>query len=73
MMTIGQRINMIRKEKGLTIQQLADKSDISTHTIISWIYQGHHPDILLLCDLADTLDISLDELVGRQYTAGLDA
>lgn len=66
MMTIGQRINQLRQDKNMTLQELAERSDMSMHTIIGWIYQGHHPDVLLLCDIADVLEVSLDELVGRK-------
>lgn len=65
-MTFGQHINKARCDKGLTLQQLAIKAGISVDTLNSWIYHGHHPDIELLIQVADALDISLDELVGRK-------
>ena len=65
-MTIGQRINLARNNKNITIEELALKSRVSKNTINSWIYRGAHPDIELLVCVADVLEISLDELVGRK-------
>lgn len=66
-MTIGQYINLARNKKNLTVKQLAEKSGVCHGTLTSWIYHGHHPDIVLLICVADALEISLDELVGRKY------
>ena len=65
-MTIGQRINKARIERGLTIDKLAEIANISRNTIVSWIYRGIHPDIDYLIVVADVFDMSLDELVGRK-------
>lgn len=64
-MTIGERINAARKARGITIDELAKKSYVSRNTIVSWIYYGRHPDIELLICVADVLQMSLDEIVGR--------
>ena len=66
-MTVGQCINAVRKRKKMTVQQLADESDISINTIVSWMYHDHHPDIVLLCSVADALNVTLDELIGRKF------
>ena len=65
-MTIGQRINFARLDRGLTVDELAEKAYVSKNTIAGWIYHGSHPDIELLIAVADVLDMSLDELVGRK-------
>lgn len=64
-MTIGQHINLVRNKKNLSLDQLSEISGVSKNTIVSWIYQGHHPDIFLLICVADALNVTLDELVGR--------
>ena len=64
-MTVGQRIDILRIERGMTMKELAEKADICLDTLHSWIYKGHHPDIILLCRVADALDVTLDKLVGR--------
>lgn len=66
-MTYGQYINLARNKKNLTVKQLAEKSNVCEGTLASWIYHGHHPDIELLIRVADALEISLDELVGRKF------
>lgn len=65
-MTIGQRINFARYDREMSLDKLAEKSNVSKNTIVGWIYRGVHPDIELLISVADALDISLDELVGRK-------
>jgi transcriptional regulator with XRE-family HTH domain len=69
-MTIGQKINIERMKKGLTLKELSDKSNISSSTINSWIYHDSHPDIYLLSDVADVLGLSLDYLAGRELKNG---
>jgi transcriptional regulator with XRE-family HTH domain len=65
-MTIGQHINKARLDKDLTLDELAEKSGIPKDTIVSWIYGSHMGSIDRIIDLADALEISLDELVGRK-------
>ena len=65
-MTIGQRINFARYERNMSLDELAQKSNVSKNTIVGWIYHGSHPDIELLIAVADALEMSLDELVGRK-------
>jgi len=65
-MSIGERINQIRRERKLTIDELAQKAYVSKNTIIYWIYHDNvHPDIELLACVADVLGVSLDYLAGR--------
>ena len=64
-MTVGQRLNIIRQMRGLTLAQLAQKANVSVHTINSWIYRDVHADIELLAQVADILNCSLDEIAGR--------
>lgn len=66
-MTIGQRINLERQKRDISIDELADLTRISRNTIVSWIYRGYHPDIDFLIAIADVFEITLDELVGREY------
>ena len=64
-MTIGQRINLIRYQRNMTVDELAEKANVSKHTINAWLYQGYNPHIESLIQIADAFDMSLDELVGR--------
>lgn len=66
-MTIGQRINIYRLQRDITMKELAKAVNISISTYYGWIYRGAHPDIDSLIRIADLFDMSLDELVGREY------
>ena len=68
-MTIGQRIDHLRYERNMSIDELATKAHVSKNTIVGWIYRGCHPDIELLICVADVLQISLDDLCGRKETS----
>ena len=67
-MTIGQAIKKRIDESGMTIRQVAIKAGISPETIYQWIVGGDYPNVFPLICIADVLEVSLDELVGRtQY------
>ncbi len=57
-------IRSLRKEKGLTQEQLADVFNISVGAVHKWEAGLSTPDITVLMELADFFGISLDSLVG---------
>ena len=59
----GKLIAKLRKKKGLTQQQLADKLNLSNKTISKWESGSGSPDISNLLVLAEALDVSVDELL----------
>ena len=59
----GKMIAELRKKQGLTQQQLADKLNLSNKTISKWESGNGSPDISNLPVLAETLGISVDELL----------
>lgn len=59
----GKLIAELRKEKGLTQQQLADMLNLSNKTISKWESGKGSPDISNLPMLADVLEVSVDELL----------
>ena len=59
----GKLIAELRKQQGLTQQQLADKLDLSNKTISKWESGSGSPDISNLPILADALGVSVDELL----------
>ncbi|SKA71017.1 Helix-turn-helix domain-containing protein [Eubacterium uniforme] len=64
----GNLISQIRKEKGLTQMQLAQKLGVSNATISKWETAKGFPDISLIEPLAETLDISVSEiLTGERF------
>ena len=58
-----------RKEKGLTQEALANKLGVSNQAVSKWEGDVCCPDLQLLPLLADTLELSLDELFGRESMA----
>ncbi|MFL8906045.1 helix-turn-helix domain-containing protein [Helcococcus kunzii] len=60
---IGKYIKHLRKCKGMTQKDLADKLSISFQTISKWENGDSLPDTSLLLDLANTLDTNVDILL----------
>lgn len=56
-----------RKELGLTQEQLAKRMNVSAQAVSKW-EKNSFPDAGLLVRLADTLNISLDTLFGRDFS-----
>lgn len=72
MQTIGKRLAEIRKSKKLKQMELAERLNVSQQ-VISNIERGvTAPDIEQLKKIADIYNISLDQLVGREFL-GADA
>ncbi len=60
-------LKALRKQKGWTQERLARESNISYHTLIKLEQNGiKNPKIETVIKLADALEVSLDELVGRK-------
>ena len=62
--TLGRRIAALRKEKGMTQEQLAEKVGISAQAVSKWENDVSCPDITLLPLLAELFGVSVDELLG---------
>ena len=62
----GNLISQIRKEKGLTQIQLAQKLGVSNATISKWETAKGFPDISLLEPLAEALGISVSEILAGE-------
>ena len=70
----GKLIARLRKQKGLTQQQLADQINLSNKTISKWESGSGSPDLSNLPLLADALGVSVDELLrGESKQSGSDA
>ena len=62
-MTIGKRITLLRKEKGLTQEELATHMGVSPQAVSKWENDQTCPDISALPKLARLLGVSVDELL----------
>lgn len=61
--TLGARIAELRKNKGMTQRDLAEKMHITDKAVSKWERNVSRPDIDSIPLLAETLGISIDELV----------
>lgn len=64
--TFGQRFTKLRKQKGLTQEEIAYRVNISAQAVSKWENDISMPDISILSDIADILGVTLDELLGRR-------
>ena len=63
----GERIRELRKNRGLTIYELAMRLGISRNTLASWEHGEKEPcGITLLEDMADVLTSVIEKFVGRR-------
>lgn len=64
---LGQTISGCRKERAMTQEQLAQALGITAQAVSKWETGQSYPDIQFLPLLADLFEVSLDELLGREY------
>lgn len=60
---IGALLRHLRQERGMTQKQLAEQLHLSDKTISKWERGGGLPDVSLLSDLSDLLQLDLDRLL----------
>ena len=65
----GQLITELRKEKGLTQKQLADALNVTDKAVSKWERGLSFPDISMLEPIAQTLDISIMEILAGEKSA----
>ena len=63
---IGAFLKALRKEKGLTQEQLAEKLAVSGRTVSRWETGSNMPDIGMLVVLADFYGVSIPELINGE-------
>lgn len=60
---IGEFLKELRKEKGLTQEQLAEKINVSRRTVSRWETGNNLPDLDVLIEMADYYEVDLRELL----------
>ena len=63
-MSIGKNIAKYRKAKGLTQEELGAKLGVTNQAISKWESEVSMPDVVLLPEIANALNITLDDLYG---------
>ena len=59
----GELLKHLRKEKGLTQEQLAEHFHVSSRTVSRWETGSNMPDLDMLIELADFYDVDIRELI----------
>ena len=63
MKSIGEIIANLRKQKGMTQSELAEKMNVTDKAVSKWERDLSCPDINTISKLADVLDVSVEELL----------
>ena len=60
---MGEFLKHLRKEKGLTQEQLAEYFYVSSRTVSRWETGSNMPDVEMLIELADFYDVEIREII----------
>ncbi|MBQ2699482.1 MAG: helix-turn-helix transcriptional regulator, partial [Firmicutes bacterium] len=72
-MSFGESLSRLRRARGLNQEDLAAQVQVSRQAISKWENDDAMPDLPKLLAVADALEISLDELCGREAYAAAPA
>ena len=61
--TLGMMISLLRKEKGMTQLELAEKMRVTDKAVSKWERDLSFPDINSIPKLAEVFEVSVDELM----------
>ena len=61
--SIGEMISSLRKEKGMTQSELAEKMNVTDKAVSKWERDLSFPDVNSIPKLAEILNVSVDELM----------
>ena len=65
-MTLGEKIQKLRKQRGLSQEALAEKVTVTRQTISKWELGSSEPTAANLAELAALFEMSISELVDPQ-------
>ena len=66
MIKIGKFLQELRKEKGMTQEQLAEQMGVARRTVSRWETGSNMPDLDVLIDLADLYTVDLREILSGE-------
>lgn len=67
-MTLGEKIQKLRKERGLSQEELAKKVTVTRQTISKWELNQSMPDLDFIAQLSQIFDVSSDYLIRDEMT-----
>ena len=62
---LGEKIKELRKNKGILQKELADRLSVGKSTVAMWETNKREPDIDTIMKISEFLDVSVDELLGK--------
>ena len=72
MRSIGETIASLRKEKGMTQNELAEKMNVTDKAVSKWELDLSCPDVNTISKLADILEVSIEELLKAKKKDNLE-
>lgn len=66
MKKIGSFLKLLRKEKGLTQEQLAEIFGVAGRTVSRWENASNMPDLSILIQIAEFFDVEIKEILDRE-------
>ncbi|MBR5311204.1 MAG: helix-turn-helix domain-containing protein [Oscillospiraceae bacterium] len=70
----GEFLKHLRKEKGLTQEQLAEQFYVSSRTVSRWETGSNMPDLEILIELADFYNTDIREIIdGKRRSENMDS
>lgn len=69
--TFGQRFQRLRKNAGLTQEDVASKLNITPQAVSKWENDISAPDISILVEISDILGVTLNELLNKAAETAL--
>ena len=66
---IGKMLQDLRKEKGLTQEQLAERTGVARRTVSRWETGSNMPDLDILIELSDLYEVDLREILSGERTS----
>lgn len=70
---MGAFLKTLRKEKGLTQEELAEKLCVSARTVSRWETGSNIPDLSVLVEIADFYDVDIREIInGERKSAKME-
>ena len=70
MSSFSERVRLLREEQGYTQQDVADRLQVSKQTVSQYERGVREPHIDMLASIADLFNVSIDYLVGRDFSSG---
>ncbi|MFN1807303.1 helix-turn-helix domain-containing protein [Clostridioides difficile] len=67
-MTLGEKIQKLRKQNGFSQEELAEKVTVTRQTISKWELNQSEPDLDFIAQLSNIFNVSADYLIKEELT-----